>query len=214
MINLKKYTPKFFWINSRMGNKPFSLLDIGSGNHSASKTKNLFPNCEYHGIDLSKNGYDESDLCAMHIFYKMDLTKLEMSAIPENHFNYISMNHVIEHLHNADKVIELLMTKLKSKGYIYREFPGQRSTKLPSMYGTLNFYDDPTHVRIYSNQEISKILEDKGFRIISAGTRRNLLMILAIPFRLFKCLVTNKEINANIFWDILGFAEYVFAQKK
>lgn len=36
------------------------------------------------------------------------------------------MAHVIEHLFNGDEVIPLLLTKLKSKGYFYIEYPGQK----------------------------------------------------------------------------------------
>ena len=64
------------------------------------------------------------------------------------------MVHVIEHLHNGDKVLEGLLTKLRSGGVIYIEYPGIRSTRLPSMRGSLNFSDDPTHVRLYSVPEI------------------------------------------------------------
>ena len=52
---VQKSTPKFKYLQRYFGQKPFTLLDVGSGNHSASKTKSLFPNCEYHGIDLQKD---------------------------------------------------------------------------------------------------------------------------------------------------------------
>jgi len=214
MLNLKKYTPKFYSIYSKMGNRAFKLLDIGSGNHSASKTTKLFPNCEYHGVDMDKNyGYDNQDFSSMKAFYEMDLTKLEFSPIPENYFDFISIHHVIEHLFNGDEVLVKLSSKLKSNGYMYIEYPGIRSTKLPSMYGTLNFYDDKTHVRVYSVKEISELLIRNGFKVISSGNRRNILMIVSIPFRILYTLMKREKINANIFWDLLGFAEYVFVQK-
>ncbi|NBV95614.1 MAG: methyltransferase domain-containing protein, partial [Actinobacteria bacterium] len=72
---------------------------------------------------------------------------------PDNYFDGIWMVHVIEHLHNGDAVIQHLLPKLKSGGFLYIEYPGQKSTTLPSMHGTLNFKDDPTHVRVYSVNE-------------------------------------------------------------
>lgn len=213
MIKLiKNFTPKFLRL-SQFGNNPFRLLDIGAGNHSATKYKIMFPNCEYHGVDLDKNyNNDEQDFKCMVAFYEMDLTKLDFSSIPENYFDFIMMSHIIEHLHNGDKVIECLIPKLKSGGYIYIEYPGETSTRLPSMNGTLNFYDDDTHVRVYSVMEIEDVLK-KDFEIISSGKRRNLLFLIAMPFRILVSLVQFKVLNANVFWDLLGFAEYVYAKK-
>jgi SAM-dependent methyltransferase len=214
LILLQLLTPKYLRINQCFGQKPFVLLDIGAGNHSCSKYKNTFPNCEYHGVDLDKNyNNDENDFSQMKAFYEMDLTKLDFSSIPDDYFDFIMMAHIIEHLHNGDKVIEGLIPKLKSGGYIYIEYPGIKSTKLPSMYGSLNFYDDDTHVRIYSYSEISKILNSQ-FQIIKAGTRRNLIFLLAMPFRILLKLIQFKKQEGSTFWDLFGFAELVFARKK
>ncbi|MBS1745713.1 MAG: hypothetical protein JST21_06060 [Bacteroidetes bacterium] len=45
---------KFSFIYLQYGNSAFKLLDVGCGNHSPSKTKSIFPNCEYYGLDLDK----------------------------------------------------------------------------------------------------------------------------------------------------------------
>ncbi len=211
---LQRLTPKYLRINKAFGQNPFVLLDIGAGNHSCSKYKNAFPNCEYHGVDLDKNyNNDENDFSQMKAFYEMDLTLLDFSSIPNNYFDFIMMAHIIEHLHNGDKVIEGLIPKLKSGGYIYIEYPGIKSTKLPSMNGTLNFYDDDTHVRVYSIPEIRKVLGNQ-FEILSSGTRRNIAFLLATPFKILLNVMTFKKPSGNTFWDLLGFAELVFAQKK
>jgi len=216
MLNmLRKRTPKFYYLHKSFRKKKFSLLDVGAGNHSASKTKKLFPNCEYSGIDLNRNfNNDESDFAVMTAFYEMDLTLLQFDMIPDNHFDFIRMTHIIEHLYNGDEVIKKLIPKLKNGGYIYIEYPGQKSTKLPSMNGTLNFYDDPTHVRIYSVKELTQLLINHNCIILSSGTRRNGVFLLAMPFRIIGNLVKGKKPGANMFWDLLGFAEFVYAQKK
>ena len=206
---------KFIYLQKAFGNQPFTLLDIGSGNHSAGKTLMVFPNCEYHGVDLMKEfNNDESDYAAMTAFYEMDLTKLAFSSIPDNYFDAINMVHVIEHLYNGDEVIKRLLPKLKCGGYLYVEYPGQKSTTLPSMQGTLNFKDDATHVRIYSVKELSALIEANGCKILKAGVRRNGWFIMAMPFRIVKCWISGKKLQGNIFWDLLGFAEFVWAQKK
>lgn len=224
MINfLRKRTPKFYYLQRSFGQKRFSILDVGAGNHSASKTKKLFPNCEYHGIDHETYNNDRNDFFAMDDFYKINLTLLQFKSIPDNYFDFIRMSHVIEHLYNGDKVIEHLIPKLKSGGFIYIEYPGMKSTKLPHMDGSLNFYDDPTHVRVYSVRELTDLFKNNNFSVISSGTRRNLIFLAAMPFRIIKSLIRvdpmslfllkRGKLNGNIFWDLLGFSEYVYAQK-
>ncbi len=206
---------KFKFLYKAFGDRHFKLLDIGAGNNSAVKTKKSFLNCEYYGVDISKEyNNEEQNFSLMKDFYEIDLTKLDYSIIPDNHFDYIQLAHIIEHLHNGDEVIRNLVPKLKSGGYIYLEYPGIKSTKLPSMHGTLNFYDDPTHVRIYSVKEIETILISNNFEILKSGTRRNLVYLLTMPFRIIASLVTSGKLQGNHFWDLLGFAEYVYAKKK
>jgi ubiquinone/menaquinone biosynthesis C-methylase UbiE len=205
---------KFRFLNEKFGNTHFKLLDVGAGNNSASRTKKIFPNCEYYGLDMSRDySNTDNDFALMTDFYEIDLTQLNYSIIPDNYFDAIQMSHVIEHLENGDEVLKAMAPKLKSGGYFYIEFPGMKSTKLPSMWGTLNFYDDPTHKRIYSVQEISSVLEQKNFAVLKSGTRRNWYYIVFMPVRIVQSLVKYKRLNANVFWDILGFAEFVFAKK-
>ncbi|TAL61586.1 MAG: class I SAM-dependent methyltransferase, partial [Bacteroidetes bacterium] len=167
------------------------ILDVGSGSHSASITKKWLPKCHYTGIDIAKNfGNDEVDFKAMDEFIEMDLTKLEFNAIPENRYDLIIMSHVIEHLHNGDKVIQCLVSKLKKDGIFYIEFPSERSVNFPSVRETLNFYDDPTHCRIYTVKEVSDLLVEKGLNIVSAGTRRQLINILVMPIKIIIQLLT------------------------
>lgn len=211
---LQKRTPKFIYIQKFFGDRPFALLDVGAGNHSASKTKRLFPQCEYHGIDLDRSyNNDESDFQAMSNFYEMDLTRLEMDSIPDNYFDFIRIAHVIEHLHNGDKVIEHLTPKLKQGGYFYIEYPGKKSLKLPSMEGTLNFYDDKTHVRLYTLQELRELLHQRC-EIVRSGTRRNMVLLMATPWKMLAAVLKGKKQQGSTFWDLLGFAEFVVAKKR
>jgi len=217
-MNLKAFSSsfinKFRYLKRAFGNRSFRLLDIGAGNHSATKAKTVFPNCEYHGVDMEKEyNNSEADFKLMHAFYEMDLTKLNFTAIPDNYFDAIQIAHVIEHLYNGDEVINGLLPKLKSGGYIYLEYPGEKSTRLPSMYGTLNFNDDTTHVRVYSVLELTTLLNNNGCKVLKGGIRRNIWFMIAMPFRILKSWLSGKKLHGNIFWDLLGFAEFVWAKK-
>ena len=207
--------PKFRFLHSLFKGKSFNLLDVGAGSHSASKTASVFPDCNYYGIDITRSyENDESDFSLMKGFYEMDLTRLEFDQIPDNFFDVIMMSHIIEHLHNGDLVVQALLPKLKQGGYIYIEFPGKRSTKLPSMKRTLNFYDDKTHVRVFSAAEISGILQRNNFEVLRSGTRRYWPYIILLPLTLITETMKYGFVPGGVFWDLMGFAEFVFARKK
>ncbi len=206
---------KFRFLPSSFKAGSFNLLDVGAGSHSATKTKSMYPNCQYYGIDISKEyENDEADFKAMSGFYQMDLTALKFDEIPNDFFDVIMMSHIIEHLHNGDKVIAGLLPKLKKGGYIYIEYPAERSTRLPKMKRTLNFYDDPTHVRIYSVPEVKGILKQNGMEVLRGTTRRYWPYIALLPITLVTETIKYGFVPGGVFWDITGFAEYVFARKK
>jgi len=191
-----------------------TILDVGAGSHSATITKKWLPKCHYTGIDISKNyDNDESDFKAMDEFIEMDLTKLEFDKIPENKYDMIVMSHVIEHLHNGDKVIAGLLSKLKKGGIIYLEFPSERSVNFPSKRETLNFYDDPTHCRLFSVKEVAEILSRNQMNVLSSGTRRQMINIILMPLKIIYQSLTQGYVRGGVYWDFYGFADYVVAKK-
>jgi hypothetical protein len=82
------------------------------------------------------------------------------------------------------------------------------------MYGTLNFKDDPTHVRVYSVAELTPIFEANGCEVVSSGMRRNWFYIIALPLRMILSIIQLGKLRGNLFWDLLGFAEYLYVRKK
>lgn len=216
MLNIVSmpYGYKKFYNELKSNN--FRLLDVGCGSHSPSIAKRFFPKCEYHGIDYQNYYNDDKDIKVIDKYYEINLNKnyAQLGLLPDNYFDIIYMSHIIEHTFNGLEIVSILITKLKTAGKIYIEYPSVKSLSLPSMNGTLNFCDDETHVRVYNNIEIANLLLSKGMRIIKAGTRRDLIKILFIPIKIFYNLVKSGKIVGGIFWDICGFASYIYAQKK
>jgi hypothetical protein len=81
------------------------------------------------------------------------------------------------------------------------------------MHGSLNFNDDPTHVRLYSVKELKTLFENNNCKVLKGGTKHNIWFILAMPFRILSFLVRGKKLQGNIFWDLLGFAEFLYVKK-
>jgi len=195
-------------------NKRFRLLDVGCGNHSPQKTKYWFPHVEYYGLDREVYNNDQGDLSVMKEFYNIDLSDPGLlKQIPDDFFDAIIISHIIEHIHSGLAVVETMAQKLKKGGYIYIEYPSSRSVNLPSMKGTLNFFDDRTHVKLYSLTEIIHTLQKEGCVPLRYGTRRDLArLLLTLPNCLYSKLKLG-YVSGGVFWDILGFAEFVFANK-
>lgn len=194
--------------------RPLNYLDVGCGNHMPSVTKRRFPKWNYFGIDRADYNVDEADKAAMAGYFEADLSIGVPQDLPDGFFDIIVMSHVIEHLPNGVEVVVALAEKLKPGGRLYVEFPSVRSLSLPSMYGTLNFCDDPSHVHVHDVREIANALLSRGFRIIKAGRRRQWSRIFLLPLVAATKLMLRGRLEAGDYWDLMGFADYVFARKQ
>ena len=125
----------------------------------------------------------------------------------------IILNHIIEHTQQGLKLIKICGKYLANGGLIYIEWPSTRSIYLPSLRGTLNFFDDKTHIRLYSIHEVINVLIGGEISVIKAGKRCNIYSIMLMIPRLIQSTLTSKS-PAGAFWDILGFADFVLGQKK
>ncbi len=206
--------PRFQHFQKKFRDLPFDLLDVGCGSHSASLAKKWFPQCRYFGIDRTR-AYenDANDFELMSGFYELDLTTVRFDEIPDASFDVLIMSHVIEHLPNGDAVLAALVPKLRKGGVLYLEFPSRRSLKLPSMKGTLNFYDDPTHCRIYSVDELSRLLVSHSCQIVKSGVRRDWIRVILLPLHIVYSKLKFGYVPGSVFWDLFGFADFIYAQR-
>jgi 2-polyprenyl-3-methyl-5-hydroxy-6-metoxy-1,4-benzoquinol methylase len=186
------------------------ILDVGCGPH-AMYTKAHFNVTEYHGVDKQMwPGFEELYTHLDKMFY-MDLEQPDVSQIQDAHYNLIIMSHVIEHLGNGLEVIEMMTKKLAPNGVLYIESPSVRTINYPSAIGFMNFYDDPTHKRLYFDNEIIHTLQATGLRVLFTGFRRTLARTILLPpisllLNLFYYLPVKRRITAWGLWELLGVA--------
>lgn len=196
-------------------NAPLNYLDIGCGSHSPTITQKRFPNCHYTGVDIDPY-YNNSpeDIDAIDHLVQTDLTQLNLSELKDDFYDVIVMSHVIEHLENGDEVIKGLLAKLKINGVIYIEFPSPHSVDLPSKKETLNFYDDPTHVRVYTIDEVAAILKNGGLNVTNKGIVRDWLKIALMPLKIPLQKIQLGYVKGGVYWDWYGFASFVTGVKR
>jgi len=192
------------------------MLDVGIANGSVGLAKQWFPKCEYYGLDITDEYLTEQDKSAIREFFLADLETDDLARLPDAFFDVIVMSHVVEHLKNSLTVVGKLAHKLAPGGYFYLEFPSVRSLNLPEARHTLNFSDDPTHIRIYDVREIANTLMDNGLRIVRGGRRREwsriFLSVLSLPLQLLIYLREGRLYGIGL-WDLMGFADFVYARR-
>ena len=209
--------PKFrFILSKKYFKNKYNILDIGCGGESPLQTKIIFPYSRYIGIDRDfkyHNSLKSIEIIDKKIKHDLNdsLDNLQ-KKIGDEKFDIVIFNHTIEHTFKGLDILNVIIPKIKSNGCIYIEFPSTKSLTLPSMKGTLNFCDDKTHLRVYSIRELANNLLTNKCSIIKAGKRFNIFSIILIPFRLVNCILFKKS-PAGVFWDITGFADFVFAYK-
>jgi SAM-dependent methyltransferase len=208
---------KFLYVRHKLSGPGLRILDIGCGNNSPATTKQWFPGSHYSGADIQRYNLDDQDLAAMDTFYLLDPDGEGYSAIPESSFDFIVLHHVVEHMPTPGPILAAICSKLKPGGYIWIAFPSLRSLSLPSAQGTLQFCDDPTHVRVPEVREISNVLLANGVKVVHAGRSRSfvreMIGAMLLPWALLRRMITGR-LSGRGLWYILGFEDHVFGQRK
>lgn len=209
---------KFRFARRRLSVALPRILDIGCGNGSPTVTKRWFPGCHYAGADIQRYKLSNADVAAMDEFYQLGEDGAGYDAIPQASYDFVILNHVVEHMREPAPIVAKLCAKLKPGGYIWIAFPSERSLTLPhSVDETLNFYDDPTHVYLPKVSEIAGILRVNGVKVLDEGRSREgfwttVADVLKLCKRLLKKLFTGRFSGRGM-WYLLGFEDHVFGTR-
>jgi 2-polyprenyl-3-methyl-5-hydroxy-6-metoxy-1,4-benzoquinol methylase len=89
---------------------------------------------------------------------------LEPGAWPENHFDAITMNHVIEHLHDPIGILRTCAQLLKPGGAISMATPNLRSRGHEIFGRDWLHLDTPRHLVLFTPDSLRKCLQVAGFK--------------------------------------------------
>src|SRR5205823_1278171 len=137
-------------------------------------------------------------------FVKANLER-EKLPWPDGSFDAITCMHVVEHLQSMTNLWSEAARLLKPGGRIYVETPGLRSVTTASPPAdvrgkvTLNFYDDPTHIRPVPMTELMIAAKRAGLTPGAGGRSRNWLFAAAYPI-LSLLPATRKRYVAKLHW--------------
>lgn len=104
---------KFQYVRRKLSLPSLRILDIGCGNNSPTATKRWFPGCHYAGADIQRYNNSDKDVAAMDAFYLLGADGSGYSAIPDGSYDFVILNHVVEHIAEPAPIVATLCSKLK-----------------------------------------------------------------------------------------------------
>ena len=146
------------------------LLDVGCGNGWFLKKMQRL-NWDVNGIDFDPAAVDFCKSQGLNV----SLGSLHAQNFPDNYFDAVTVNHVIEHVHNPRELLKECYRILKTGGKLILETPNTKSWIHKYIFKNSWFsLDPPRHVFIYNPRNLQHLVNKAGFASIkSTSTTRN-----------------------------------------
>jgi hypothetical protein len=107
-----------------------------------------------------------------------------------------------------------MVKSLRPGGKLYLSFPCEKSVTFPSRRGTLNFYDDKTHLTVPEFKKIISALQAHGLKIEYASQRYRPILFFSIGL-LFEPIsrLLNRMAPYGATWAFYGFESIIWAKR-
>jgi len=190
-----------------------ALLDLGSSDGQTLRhIAELRPDLKLYAVDLAGVPENYPRGCQFH------RANLEADRLPwpDASMDAITCMQLVEHLRDLKPMLEEIARLLKPAGRVFFETPHPKSLTLSSPRGraagtfTLNFFDDPTHVRPVAIGALAQQCRAVKLEILASGISRNWLFTATYPFLLI-APPSRKKFTARVHW--LGWSACLTARK-
>ena len=189
------------------------LFDVGCGNDSPYQLKSARPDIRYVGLDVGdyNQEHDPSEYADEYLVVPPE-GFLPAIVVRSAQFDAVISSHNLEHCTDQDGVVVAMARALRPGGRIFLAFPAAATISMPSRNGTLNFFDDPTHVAPPDYDRVLDLLSTEGVVIDFAAERYR------SPFYFFAGLISEpfsrllKRVNTGT-WALYGFETVIWGTK-
>lgn len=188
-------------------------MDIGS---SDGETLNHFaelrPDLKFLATDIAGTPDKYPQRCEFH----RGNVETDPLPWPDGSLDAITCMHLVEHLQTLELLTREVVRLLRPGGKVYIETPHPRSLMVPRQSPdapvkfTLNFYDDPTHIRLVPAEEVGLKLRLMGLRTLKQGISRNWIFAAAWPYYRFQP-ASRQKFTSQVHW--IGWSAYLVASK-
>ena len=169
------------------------VLDIGCGG-TPPLYKRARPDVYYVGLDVNQWYNSSTGIADEYILTTPEDFPEEIEQ-RQNTFDAVVSCHNIEHCLFPERTLRAAVKALKQGGKLYLAFPCQESRFFPSRRGTLNFFDDPTHIYLPDTANIIELIQSEGGKIDFLTERHRPLL----PFMLGLLLEPDKYLNQEVY---------------
>lgn len=147
------------------------ILEVGCGNGCLGEEIKKNAEVEIWGIEMME---DEAE-SAKKVLDKVFVGKCEdfLNELPDNYFDVIYFNDVLEHLFDPYSLLSSIKNKLSPKGVVISSIPNMRyHNELRKLlikkdwkyeqHGVMDF----THMRFFTQKSIRRMYEDAGYSVL------------------------------------------------
>jgi len=147
--------------------KPGKLLEVGCGNgQMLRRMKDEGWDVTGIEIDAQAGIFAQLAVGAASVY----IGSLEEAALPDDSFNAITMNHVVEHLHDPIGVLGECYRILKPGGRLVLVTPNTQSLGHARFNRNWVGLDPPRHLYLYSPSSLSTLAQQAGFGEVNIWT--------------------------------------------
>jgi SAM-dependent methyltransferase len=190
-----------------------ALLDLGSSDgETLGHFAELRPDLHFFAAD--KVGQPERYPAGCQ-FQRVDFER-ERLPWPDRSMDAITCMQLIEHMQDLTLLLAEAARLIKPGGRIFFETPHPKTLALPSLRGTaagtftMNFFDDPTHIRVVAMDALAQQLRGAGLEVVSIGISRNWVFVAAWPLYFF-APPSRKKFTARVHW--IGWSACLVARR-
>jgi 2-polyprenyl-3-methyl-5-hydroxy-6-metoxy-1,4-benzoquinol methylase len=148
-------------VEKNTGIKAGKMLDVGSGIGSFVS-------------EMKQQGWEatglEPDADARKVakdLYDITLADTrQLYQLPADHFDAITLWHVLEHVHDLSKYIQQLKTLLKEKGKLFIAVPNYTAADATIYREYWAAYDVPRHLYHFSPRSMQTLMEKNGLKVL------------------------------------------------